>query len=202
MDSEDADSLSPSETLRDNDDTNSLYSITPSLANELYRFSPVANGDKFQSLNDYYFVPFNEHTRELEELAIEYIQAFNDGKLYREPEGQAGAVEKLLGSQTDEPGRVLDLGCGTRGHWSTSIAAQFPEAEVIGVDLAPSETEFSPPNFSFEVYDVTLGIPFPDDYFSVVHSSYLTPFIPNFAKLVSEVARSLVSYAIPIPHSI
>ncbi|KAM5349252.1 hypothetical protein ACJ41O_005759 [Fusarium nematophilum] len=49
--------------------------------------------------------------------------------------------------------RVLDLGTGT-GIWAVDYADEHPEAEVIGIDLSPTQPEFVPPNIQFIVDDI------------------------------------------------
>lgn len=49
--------------------------------------------------------------------------------------------------------RVLDAGTGT-GVWAIEYADQYPEAEVVGVDLSPIQPALVPPNCSFEVDDL------------------------------------------------
>ncbi|KXH66190.1 hypothetical protein CSAL01_07632 [Colletotrichum salicis] len=49
--------------------------------------------------------------------------------------------------------RVLDIGTGT-GLWAIEFADEHPEAEVLGVDLTPVQTQFVPPNLKFEVDDL------------------------------------------------
>ncbi|OJJ45620.1 hypothetical protein ASPZODRAFT_133477 [Penicilliopsis zonata CBS 506.65] len=45
-------------------------------------------------------------------------------------------------------GRVLDLGCGT-GIWAIDVANKYPEAFVVGVDLAPIQPPNHPKNCDF-----------------------------------------------------
>ncbi|KAK1480593.1 hypothetical protein CCUS01_16171 [Colletotrichum cuscutae] len=49
--------------------------------------------------------------------------------------------------------RALDIGTGT-GLWAIEFADEHPEAEVLGVDLSPVQTQFVPPNLKFEVDDI------------------------------------------------
>ncbi|KAF4985585.1 hypothetical protein FDECE_16461 [Fusarium decemcellulare] len=49
--------------------------------------------------------------------------------------------------------RVLDLGTGT-GCWAIEYADAFPESEVIGVDLSPTQPSLVPVNCSFEIDDL------------------------------------------------
>ncbi|KAK2037999.1 methyltransferase domain-containing protein [Colletotrichum somersetense] len=49
--------------------------------------------------------------------------------------------------------RVLDMGTGT-GVWAIDYADAYPDAEVIGVDLSPTQAEWAPPNCVFEIDDL------------------------------------------------
>ena len=57
----------------------------------------------------------------------------------RRPEAFA-ALERALDALPAAPKRVLDLGTGT-GLAAFVAARRFPEAEVVGVDLAPAMVE-------------------------------------------------------------
>ena len=53
----------------------------------------------------------------------------------------------------DDPQKILDLATG-RGHWAVDVADKFPSARVIGVDVAPIQPLWVPPNCEFEIADV------------------------------------------------
>jgi cyclopropane fatty-acyl-phospholipid synthase-like methyltransferase len=57
---------------------------------------------------------------------------------------------------------ILDLGCGG-GIWSLEVAAQYPSARVLAVDMkAPQTLHYSPKNLECKVLDITepwQGIP-------------------------------------------
>ncbi len=57
------------------------------------------------------------------------------GAMGRYSDGGGQAVARYLEKQGFRPQRVLDLGCGV-GHTIVPIAAAFPEAEVVAVDVA------------------------------------------------------------------
>lgn len=64
--------------------------------------------------------------------------------LYRPPtnaNGQSGAVP-------DQGPRVLDLGCGT-GIWAMEMAQKYPNAYILGIDLAAIQPPNRPPNCDF-----------------------------------------------------
>jgi hypothetical protein len=51
------------------------------------------------------------------------------------------------------------------------MAREFPDANVVAVDLVPIpiEPEKLPPNFQMEIDDINFGLPHFVDRFSVVH---------------------------------
>lgn len=78
-----------------------------------------------------------------------------------------GPIEEVLSAPSDRRRRVLDIGCGG-GLWAMQISDEFPEVEVVGVDLAPIQPEYVPPNCEFELWDAQLS-PYPNKYFDVIH---------------------------------
>ena len=91
----------------------------------------------------------------------------------------------------DTPQNILDLGTGT-GIWAVDMADKYESASVIGVDIAPCQTTFVPPNCQFEVEDVETDWLWPIDHFdhskSLVHM-YLLHLL-YVQKLVSLISRS------------
>ncbi|RAQ97136.1 class I SAM-dependent methyltransferase [Thermogemmatispora tikiterensis] len=90
-----------------------------------------------------------------------------------------------------QPRRILDIGCGT-GQWAFELAQQFPQAEVIGLDLEQVKPSVSPPpNYRFVQGDILQGLPFDDNSFDFVHQRLLVLAIPQAAwpAAVQELAR-------------
>ncbi|GER85076.1 hypothetical protein KTAU_37120 [Thermogemmatispora aurantia] len=90
-----------------------------------------------------------------------------------------------------QPRRILDVGCGT-GQWAFELAQQFPQAEVIGLDLELVKASASPPpNYRFVQGDILHGLPFDNDSFDFVHQRLLVLAIPLAAwpSAVRELAR-------------
>jgi SAM-dependent methyltransferase len=94
------------------------------------------------------------------------------------------------------PQDILDVGCGT-GRWAMEMARQFPGANVIGVDVAPSSTDASaatdtrPENYAFIQGNVLERLPFADNSFDFTHQRLLVAAIPaaRWPSVVSELLR-------------
>lgn len=93
------------------------------------------------------------------------------------------------------PQDVLDVGTGT-GRWAVEVAQQFPQANVIGLDIEPPGEQSPlvqqrPENCVFVQGDVLAGLPFPDGAFGYVHQRLLLGAIPaaRWPGVVRELAR-------------
>jgi SAM-dependent methyltransferase len=79
------------------------------------------------------------------------------------------------------PKRILDIGTGT-GIWAIDVADQFPEAEVIGTDLAPCQPQWVPTNCSFQIDDAEQDWTFPKSSFDFIHQRDSLQGIRNWPK--------------------
>ncbi|KAH8922226.1 S-adenosyl-L-methionine-dependent methyltransferase [Atractiella rhizophila] len=112
---------------------------------------------------------------------------------------QHDALKIILGSNyvkplaaASGPKKILDLGYGS-GHWCVEMAREFPDAEVIGIDINEadlSSMEPLPPNVSFRNENICNGLSYPDSYFDFVQLRII-PSIPNRPAVIKEVARIL-----------
>lgn len=100
-----------------------------------------------------------------------------------------------------KPMSILDVGSGT-GRWATEMARLFPNANVIGADIAAPNPEAAQPdeagrpdNFAFVKGNVLEGLPFPDDSFDFTHMRLLLFAIPETRW--PDVARELVRVTRP-----
>ncbi len=99
-----------------------------------------------------------------------------------------------------QPKSILDIGCGS-GRWAMELAAMFPEANVIGLDLVPPPADDThtlgngldrrPENYAFTPGNVLEGLPFPDASFDFVHQRLLITAIPRdrWPFVIRELAR-------------
>jgi len=114
------------------------------------------------------------------------------------PEALA-ALSAALDRLEAPPRRVLDLGTGT-GKGAVVVAERFPEAEVVGVDLAPAmiaeARRVLPPGLAdrvrFEVADAA-GLPFEDGAFDLVVLLNMIPFFPELRRVTAPGGTLVVS---------
>lgn len=86
------------------------------------------------------------------------------------------------------PDSILDVGAGT-GRWAKEMAAVFPAAQVIALDIKdpaseeqsaiPTLPDVAPANYSFILANILEGLPFPDASFDFVHQRLLFFAIPG-----------------------
>jgi ubiquinone/menaquinone biosynthesis C-methylase UbiE len=101
------------------------------------------------------------------------------------------AFERALEQVEPPPSRALDLGTGT-GDGAFAAARRFPEAEVVGVDIAESmvtaaRRKTSPElagRVRFEVGDAA-ALPFEDGAFQLVSLANMIPFFDELARVVA-----------------
>lgn len=103
-------------------------------------------------------------------------------------------------ARVNEPRAILDVGTGS-GRWAMEVAAIFPQARVVGMDLVSTAIEEDkvlghgldarPANYQFAVGNVLEGLPFPDDSFDFTHQRLLITAIPRerWPAVLAELAR-------------
>ncbi len=85
----------------------------------------------------------------------------------------------------ETPHSILDVGSGT-GRWAIEMARLFPNANVIGTDIAPPNPDQAPPdeaarpdNYAFIQGNILEGLPFADGAFDFTHMRLLLFAIPE-----------------------
>ncbi|KAF8600893.1 S-adenosyl-L-methionine-dependent methyltransferase [Ceratobasidium sp. AG-I] len=163
----------------------SVYSLTSSLHEQSFRH---VHGRNLNAHSDVYSFPADEEevSRLYKQHRMFYLLARNDHHY-----GLAGRVQEALAPTSERQRRVLDLGCGP-GAWTIQCALDFPHADVLGVDLAPTTTIVPPPNCRFEIDDVNLGLDhFFGPTFDVIHARLLNAGVRDYAGLVDQISRCL-----------
>lgn len=81
--------------------------------------------------------------------------------------------DRLIFPPIRRPRRVLDCGYGA-GAWALDVADQYPNCEVIGVDISPHmRPDDEPDNLILQVDNLNRRFTFPSNYFDLVHSRLL-----------------------------
>jgi len=110
-------------------------------------------------------------------------------------------LEAALGSIDPPPSRVLDLGTGT-GRAAFLLARRYPEAEVVGVDIAPAmlaeARQLTPPELAgrvrFEGADAE-QLPYPDASFDLVSLANMIPFFPELGRVTAPGGAVVFSFS-------
>ncbi|GAB1318836.1 hypothetical protein MFIFM68171_09046 [Madurella fahalii] len=100
---------------------------------------------------------------------------------------------RLIFPPIPRPRRILECGSGS-GAWAMEVAEQYPECEVIGIDVYPYPIpEDIPPNLDFQVDDLNSPSTFPSNYFDLVHSRMMAGGIhaDRWANYLSDILRVL-----------
>lgn len=80
---------------------------------------------------------------------------------------------------------IVDIGTGT-GQWAVEMAARYPGANILGLDIAPIQSKLVPQNVKFEIADVEKPwdiLPVSVDF---IHVRLLSGIIRNWSALFAE----------------
>ncbi|KAK5995316.1 Methyltransferase pytC [Cladobotryum mycophilum] len=96
----------------------------------------------------------------------------------------------FLAPIVENPQRIMDLGCGT-GIWCVEVADEYPGAQVLGVDIAPTQPQWVPPNCQFELDDIEQSWTWKPDSADFIFGRDLILSVRNFPKLIDQVYTHL-----------
>ena len=116
--------------------------------------------------------------------------------------GHLAAYERALEHVEPAPGRALDLGTGT-GQGAFALARRFPNASIVGVDLAErmlAEAERKTPpelrdRVTFERGDAS-SLPYPDGSFDLVAHANMIPFFDELERIVAPGGHVLFAFSV------
>jgi demethylmenaquinone methyltransferase/2-methoxy-6-polyprenyl-1,4-benzoquinol methylase len=119
----------------------------------------------------------------------------------RRSPGRVEAYEAALQAVTTPPRRALDLGTGT-GDGALALARRFPEADVVGVDLAQAMVAEArakvPPELTgrlrFEVGDAS-ELAFPDASFELVAMNNMIPFFDELTRVLAPGGSAVFAFS-------
>ncbi|EXJ74372.1 uncharacterized protein A1O5_02668 [Cladophialophora psammophila CBS 110553] len=85
----------------------------------------------------------------------------------------------------DSPTRILDLGTGS-GIWAIEAADHYETAVVTGVDIAPVQPEWVPPNCGFEMQDIEDEWFYSTTDFDFIHARELIMAVRDWDRLFKQ----------------
>ena len=85
---------------------------------------------------------------------------------------------------------IVDIGTGT-GRWVVEMAARYPGANILGVDVAPIQSKLVPENVKFEIADVEKPWQIPASSVDFVHVRSLGGIIRNWPILLAQAFEKL-----------
>ncbi|KAG6243007.1 hypothetical protein E4U25_002284 [Claviceps purpurea] len=114
---------------------NATASVTSSIMSATYEC-----GRRYPIYGDVqYPMPIDDLEQNREDMKHTMLMMLTENKLFLAPIG-------------DHPQKILDIGTGT-GTWAIEVGDKYPSAKVRGIDIAPIQPKWVPPNVSFLLDD-------------------------------------------------
>jgi len=177
-DTDDGVSSQASETWDEGFDGRSAgnHSASTSLSNSVrdYVFENSRRYHKY--MEGRYLMPNDEPEQEREDMKHAMCVNVMDGKLHCAP--------------LENPQKVVDIGTGT-GIWAIDMGDEFPEADVVGIDLSPIQPTWLPPNVRFIVDDAEAEWVWPANSIDFVHARHMCMAIKDWPRLLSQAHHAL-----------
>ena len=175
--------LDAGDTTEEEDDADSAIEAgttasSDSIAPSILKYRKLHGRTYANAKTGEYWGPNDERQSEGLDLLHNALTMLLDNKLFLAP------------VDATTPSRVLDIGTGT-GIWAMDFADEFPQAEVLGTDLSPTQPTWIPPNLKFLVDDCLLDWTWPDNHFDFVHVRGLYGSVPSWEDLDRKILQHL-----------
>ncbi|KAG6135799.1 hypothetical protein E4U38_001681 [Claviceps purpurea] len=113
---------------------------TASVTSSILSAHTYESGRRYSAFGDgRYPIPNDDMEQSREDMKHTMLMMLTEKKLFFSPIG-------------DHPQKILDIGTGT-GIWAVEVGDRYPSAKVRGIDIAPIQPKWVPPNVSFLVDD-------------------------------------------------
>ncbi|KAI0006697.1 S-adenosyl-L-methionine-dependent methyltransferase [Xylariaceae sp. FL0662B] len=123
-----------------------------------------------------YHFPNDDAEQEREDLQSAMFLHLCDGKLHFAP--------------IRNPQSILDIGTGT-GIWAIDMGDEYPDAEILGIDLSPIQPVWVPRNVQFLVDNVEEEWLLPPGSLDYIHARQMSTTIRDWPKLLAESYKAL-----------
>ncbi|EWG54428.1 hypothetical protein FVEG_12645 [Fusarium verticillioides 7600] len=169
-------------------------SSTASLTSSILQYRTI-NGRAYQSErgNPEYWGPIDDAGQEAMDINHHVLTLLLGDKLYLAPVPDDIQTAADIGTGTGKfliraGNSVID---NTIGIWAMEFADRFPNASVIGTDLAPIQPGWIPPNLEFQIEDCTREWTFQPNTFDYIHMRWLVGSIADWKYLFKEAYKCL-----------
>ncbi|KAF1850461.1 S-adenosyl-L-methionine-dependent methyltransferase [Cucurbitaria berberidis CBS 394.84] len=122
-------------------------------------------------------IPIDEKEQDRNDLQHAKFLLLLGGKLYLAP-------------IAEDPQKILDIGTGS-GIWAIDTADMFPSASVTGVDIAPTQPTWVPPNLQFEIEDIEEDWLYRKNSFDFIFGRELLMAIRDWPRLIQQAYEHL-----------
>ncbi|KAG8988590.1 hypothetical protein FRB90_002668 [Tulasnella sp. 427] len=183
-------SVVSSSSDRSSSPTPTLQSLTDSMFDGLF---DTKHGRRVNSTNATYSLAADEPEimrMDEEHTLYKYLfQGLFGDELYVGPKD---IVNDILKPDPYEEKRILDLGTGTAA-WAIDMAKRWPNADVVGIDLAPlqPDAESLPENCRLEMDDLNLSLEHYYNSTDLIHIRLLASGLRDYPGFLDQCARTL-----------
>jgi len=94
---------------------------------------------------------------------------------------------RLTFADLGKPKRILEVGAGS-GSWAIHAAKDYPDAEVIAIDISPLPPRALPKNLKSFQMDVCQPLPFEEESFDVIHARFVLMHVPHFRDVLARIS--------------